>query len=230
MLSNESGCGDREKNPSLMRSNNDQGRRSKEVSTKVGETLKEHPQRKNLRVAVNLWTIEALMNKEIPHRKGDQKSQRSNINIETRKRKKKHLRYSSSPSPSSSSNDGSDESKYRNSEGKKSTDSRFRVVSEEVQYNYSLNLDMAQYANINFDTYIKEGDLLKAILIKIPVKTLDDFVKDIFKDKKKQKNLNFDNVLEKIQGRNRSVRVHYWKFGLQLSQPDYLRRIQWRLT
>ena len=46
MLSNESGCSDREKNPSLMRSNNDQGRRSKEVSTKVGETLKEHPQRK----------------------------------------------------------------------------------------------------------------------------------------------------------------------------------------
>ena len=37
------------------------------------------------------------------------------------------------------------------------------------------------------------------------MKTLDDFVKDALKDKKKQKDLNFDNVLEKIQGRNRSV-------------------------
>ena len=79
------------------------------------------------------------------------------------------------------------------------------MVSEEVQYKYSQNLDMAQYANINFDTYIKEADLIKAILIKNPVKTLDDFVKDILKDKKKQKDLDFDNVLEKIQGRNQSV-------------------------
>ena len=71
---------------------------------------------------------------------------------------------------------------------------------------------MAQYANVNFDTYIKETDLIKAVLNKSPVpeninpvKTLDDFVKDILKDKKKQKDLDFDNVLEKIQGRNQSV-------------------------
>ena len=42
MLGNESGASDREKNHSLMRSNNDQGQRSKEVSLKVGEILKEH--------------------------------------------------------------------------------------------------------------------------------------------------------------------------------------------
>ena len=35
-----------------------------------------------------------------------------------------------------------------------------------------------------------------------PVKILDDFMKDILKDKKEQKDLNFDNVLEKNQGRN----------------------------
>ena len=86
------------------------------------------------------------------------------------------------------------------------------MVSEEDQYKYSLPPDMAQYANVNFDTYIKEADLIKAVLIKNPVpeninpvKTLDDFVKDILKDKKKQKDLDFDNVLEKIQGRNRSA-------------------------
>ena len=71
---------------------------------------------------------------------------------------------------------------------------------------------MAQYANVNFNTHIKETDLIKTVLIKNPapeninpVKTLDDFVKDILKDKKKQKDIDFDNVLEKIQGRNRSV-------------------------
>ena len=51
---------------------------------------------------------------------------------------------------------------------------------------------MAEHANVNFDTYIKEADLIKAALIKnpvpeniSPVKTLDDFVKYILKDKKK---------------------------------------------
>ena len=46
MSGNESGSNDREKSPSFMRSNKDQGRRSKEVSPKVGEPLKEHPKRK----------------------------------------------------------------------------------------------------------------------------------------------------------------------------------------
>ena len=66
---------------------------------------------------------------------------------------------------------------------------------------------MALCANVNFDTYIKEAGLIKAFLIKNPVpeninpvKTLDDFVKNILKDKKKQKDLEFDNVLEKIKG------------------------------
>ena len=113
-------------------------------------------------------------------------------------------------SPSSSSNNDSDGSNYRNNEGKESTDSRFKVVSEEDQYKYSLLSDMAQYANVNFDTYIKEEDLIKAVLIKNPVpesinivKTLDDFVKDTLKEKKKQKDHDFDNVLEKIQGGSR---------------------------
>ena len=46
MLNNESSSSDREKGPSLMRSNNDQRRTSKEVSPKVGEPLKEHPKSK----------------------------------------------------------------------------------------------------------------------------------------------------------------------------------------
>ena len=59
---------------------------------------------------------------------------------------------------------------------------------------------MAQKANVNCNTYIKDTELIKAVLIKNPVsqnidpmKTLDDFVKDLVKDKKKLKDLDFDN-------------------------------------
>ena len=90
------------------------------------------------------------------------------------------------------------------------------MVSEEDQYKYSLPPDMAQYANVNLDTYIKEADLIKAVLIKNPVpeninpvKTLDDFVKDILKDKKKQKDLDFDNALEKFRVEIDQLWVHY---------------------
>ena len=48
---------------------------------------------------------------------------------------------------------------------------------------------------------------MKAVLIKNlvpeninPMKTLDTLVKDILKNKKKQKDVNFDNILEKIYG------------------------------
>ena len=91
--------------------------------------------------------MEALIKKEVPHQKGDQKSRRSDIDLEARKAKRKII-----------------------------------------------------------------GNLTKVVLIKNlvpeninPVKTLDDFVKDALKDKKKQKDLNFDNVLEKSQGQNGSV-------------------------
>ena len=71
---------------------------------------------------------------------------------------------------------------------------------------------MTQYTNVDFDTYIKKTELIKAALIKTwvseninPMETLDDSLKDILKDKKMQKDLNFDKVLENIQGGNRSV-------------------------
>ena len=53
---------------------------------------------------------------------------------------------------------------------------------------------------------------MKAVLIKNlvpeninPMKTLDTLVKDTLKNKKKQKDVDFDNILEKIYGWNRSV-------------------------
>ena len=38
------------------------------------------------------------------------------------------------------------------------------MLSEKDQYNTSP--DMTQYENVNFDTYIKEAGLIKAVLIK----------------------------------------------------------------
>ena len=158
--------------------------------------------------------IEALMKKEVPHRKGDQKSRRSNINLEARKTKRKsigdiHLRHHHQAHLMTILMRVNIETiRARKAQ---MPDLGFRVVSEQDQYKYSLPPDMVQYANVNFDTYIKEADLTKAVFIKNPVpentnpvKTLDDFVKDILKDKKKKKDLDFDNVLENIQGRNRS--------------------------
>ena len=206
MSANESGSSDREKSPSLMRSNDDQGQRSKEVSPKAEEPLKEHPQRKRPKSRRKYSSTDEERSHS-PKRQSKKTKKRHRSRSKKNKRKK-HRRYTFSPSPSSLS-DNSDESKYRNNEGKESTDFRFRMVFEEDQYKQSLPPDIAQYANVNFDTYIKDTDLIKAVLIKNPVpeyinpvKTMNDFVKDILKDKKKQKDLDFGNVLE---GRNRSV-------------------------
>ena len=95
---------------------------------------------------------------------------------------------------------------------------------------------MAQYANIYFDTYIKESDLIKAVLIKNPVpkninhvKTLDDFVKYTLKDKKSRTIPILTIFLKTLKVKIHQLWIHYRKFGLQLSQPDYPKRIQWRL-
>ena len=72
---------------------------------------------------------------------------------------------------------------------------------------------MVQYANNNFDTYIKEADLIKAVLSKNPVpeninpvKILHDFVKDILKDKWKQKDLNFGVEINQLWVRYQKCR------------------------
>ena len=229
MPGNESSSSDREKSPCLMRSNNDQRRRSKEVSPKVGEPLRKYPKRKRPKSCSKSSNDRRTDEQRRPSpKRRSKKSKKRHRSRSKKSKKKKHQRYSSSPSPSSSSNNDSDGSNYRNNEGKESTDSRFKVVSEEDQYKYSLLSDITQYANVNFDTYIKEEDLIKAVLIKNPVpesinivKTLDDFVKDTLKKKKKQKDHVSTMFLKKFKVEIDQLWVHYQKFGLQLSQPDY---------
>ena len=63
---------------------------------------------------------------------------------------------------------------------------------------------MVEYANTHFETYVKEADLKQQILMENlvldnldQVKKLDNFVRDILKDKRKQKDLDMDVIFEK---------------------------------
>ena len=87
------------------------------------------------------------------------------------------------------------------------------MVSEEDQYKKSLAPDIAQYTDVNFDTYIKEVHLIKTFLIKNsvpkninPVKNLDDFVKDTLKDKNKQ-----NDIWNAVESAKLSQRIE-WRF------------------
>ena len=71
---------------------------------------------------------------------------------------------------------------------------------------------MASYANKYFEEFIPEGDLKEAILTQSPVpenidtvKKLDDFLKDLLKEKKKTSEQNLENIFEKLQNKTRDV-------------------------
>ena len=114
------------------------------------------------------------------------------------------------------------------------------MVSEEDQYKSILSLDITLYNNVNFNTYIKEANLIKDVIIKnsVPentssVKTLDDLVKDILQDKKKQNDPDLykdTKFLKKFMAEIDQLWVYYQTFGMQLSKTDYPRRIQRRLA
>ena len=83
---------------------------------------------------------------------------------------------------------------------------RFRIITEEEGYKWSLPQDMASYANDNSEKYIPEKDVKKAILIKTPrpenldpVKKLDDYLQELLKQKKRPQDIAIDNTLEKVQ-------------------------------
>ena len=101
-------------------------------SLKVGEPLKEHLKRK--RPNSRSKSSNDRSNDEERSLSPKRGSKKSKKQLRSRS-KKKHGRYSSSSSPSSSSNEDSDESKYRNSEGKESTDSRLRWFLRRISTN-----------------------------------------------------------------------------------------------
>ena len=83
---------------------------------------------------------------------------------------------------------------------------RFRIITEEEEYKWSLPQDMTSYANDNSDKYIPEENVNEAISIKTPrpenvdpVKKQDDYLQELLKQKKRPQDIVTGNTLEKIQ-------------------------------
>ena len=124
----------------------------------------------------------------------------------------KHCKRSPSSSYSSLSSTFSDSTETRSIEG--TLGSHFQVISEQDKLRYILPTDMAEYANTHFETYVKEADLNHQILKENPVpddldhlKKLDNFVRDILKDKHKQEDLDVKVIFKKIQSKNACVKI-----------------------
>ena len=71
---------------------------------------------------------------------------------------------------------------------------------------------MANYANEQFHSHVKDTDIKQQIWLTNPVpqnlnkaKKLDEFVKDILKEKYKQKDVDQDATFERIQYKNSNV-------------------------
>ena len=82
---------------------------------------------------------------------------------------------------------------------------RFRIITEEEEYKWSLPQDMSSYENDNSEKYIPEKDDKEAILIKTPrpenldpVKKLDDYLQELLKQKTRPQDIAIDNTLEKV--------------------------------
>ena len=83
---------------------------------------------------------------------------------------------------------------------------RFRNITEEEEYKWSLPQDMASYVNDNSEKYIPEKDVKETILIKTPtpenldpVKKLDDYLQELLKQKKRPQDIAINNTLKKVQ-------------------------------
>ena len=83
---------------------------------------------------------------------------------------------------------------------------RFRIITEEEGYKWSLPQKMTSYANDNSEKNIPEKDVKETILIKTPrpenldpVQKLDDYLQELLKQKKRPQDIAVDNTLEKVQ-------------------------------
>ena len=68
------------------------------------------------------------------------------------------------------------------------TSKRFKIVSEEEEFRWSLPADTVEYANKNSEKFIPDKDVKEAILLKLPrpenidpVKKLEDFLLELLK-------------------------------------------------
>ena len=115
--------------------------------------------------------------------------------------KKKILHRRHHQPTSSSSSTASD-----SSTNEESHNDMFKIITENEKFKWKVPKSMANYANKYFEDYVPEDSLKEAILCQNPVpdnldnvKKLDDFLRDILKEKRKTNEQNIENVLEKLQ-------------------------------
>ena len=113
---------------------------------------------------------------------------------------------------------------------------RFQVISEEDKFRYNLPTNRAKDANAHFESYVKEADLKQQILTEnlVPdnldqLKKLDHFIFDILKDKRKQKDVDMDSTLEKVQSKNVCVRGSLPKFWMILVEARGFKKSRYPL-
>ena len=118
------------------------------------------------------------------------------------KKEKKAKRQRHHQPTSSSSSTVSD-----SSTDEKSHNDRFKIITENEKFEWKLLKSMANYATKYFEPedYVPEDSLKEVILCQNPVpdnldnvKKLDDFLKDILKEKCKTNEQNIENVLGKV--------------------------------
>ena len=130
-------------------------------------------------------------------------------------KKKQRRRSPSSSSSSSYSHSSSSESEEEDQEAK-----RFHTVSNEDQFKWDLPSELPSYASTQFEKYITEKTIHDAICEVHPVpnnlnrvKKMDEFLRELLKEKNKNNFLAVDEILGKIQKRILSVWVPYPKYG-----------------
>ena len=111
---------------------------------------------------------------------------------------KRRRRNHTSTSRDSSSTDGNDSDDSQHT--------RFKIVTEDNKFKCKLP-KVANYANKYFEEFIPEGDLKEAILTQSPVpqnmdavKKLDDFLKDLLKERKKTNGQNLEYKTSDVMG------------------------------
>ena len=129
----------------------------------------------------------------------DSDSSSTDSSSPAKKEKDKRPRHHQPTSSSSSTNSDS-------STDEESHNDRFKLVTENGKFKWKIPKSMANYANKYFEEYVPEDSLKEAILCQNPVpdnldnvKKLDDFLRDILKEKRKTNEQNIENVLEKLQ-------------------------------
>ena len=161
-----------------------------------------------------------------PDKKKDKKKKRKKEEKRNKKSKRKSRKRRRSSSPSSSSGDSSsskssgassnesDSSPEANSHSDCESNSeppikRYKVLTKKEKNAWSLPTEMADYANLQFNTYVPEADLEEDILEESPIPTnfnepkkLDDFMKPYLAETPA---IFTDNTYEKIQKRIRQV-------------------------